>query len=174
MKPILLGKDAGGNPVYLTPAMRRATHMHVVGSSGTGKSKFLEWMIRQDIHEGHGFCVIDWHGKLYNDVVRFCAHLDVGIRKDYRRLVLLNPSRPDFITGFNPFMNPGEDISTQVSKRIDATIKPWGANTTNETPTFARLARVLYTFMAESEPTLGPQSHQKTRNRCRRTRHSPI
>jgi len=154
MKPIVIGKDAAGKPICLTEEMRQSTHMHVIGGSGTGKSKFLEWMIRKDIREGHGFCVIDWHGKLYNDVVRYCSHLDVGLYNDFRKVVLLNPSRPDFITGFNPFMNPGDDISTQVSKRIDATIKPWGANNTNETPTFARLARVLYTFMAEAGQTL--------------------
>ena len=145
MKPIIIGKDASGKAVLLTPEMRRSTHMHVVGGSGTGKSKFLEWMIRKDIREGHGFCVIDWHGKLYNDVLRYCTQLDVGLLDDFRKIVLLNPSRPEFITGFNPFMNPGDDISTQVSKRIDATIKPWGAKNTNETPSFARLAPILFT-----------------------------
>jgi hypothetical protein len=154
MKPIIIGRNAAGKPIQLTPEMRRNTHMHVVGGSGTGKSKFLEWMIRKDVREGHGFCVIDWHGKLYNDVLRYCAQLDVGLLNDFRNIVLLNPSRPEFITGFNPFMNPSDDISTQVSKRIDATIKPWGAKNTNETPTFSRLARVLYTFMAEAGQTL--------------------
>src|SRR5205085_10270618 len=98
--------------------MRKGTHMHVIGSSGTGKSKFLEWLIRKDIREGHGFCLLDWHGELYNNVLRYCAHLDVGLYDDFRKLILLNPSQPEFVTGFNPFMSNGASISVQVANRV--------------------------------------------------------
>jgi len=132
--------------------------MHVIGGSGTGKSKFLESIIHGDLREGHGLCLIDWHGSLFRDVLTYCQHFNIGLPhfgvSDFRSVILLDPSHPNFITGFNPFMNRGDDISTQVSKRIDATVKPWGATNTNETPTFARLARVLYTFMAEAGETL--------------------
>ena len=103
MKRIHLGLNANGKPVHLTEEMRRNTHLHCVGGSGTGKSKFLECLIRQDIKQGQGFCLIDWHGTLYNDLLRYCTQLDIGLLDDFRSLVLLNPSRPDFITGFNPF-----------------------------------------------------------------------
>src|SRR5207247_6331723 len=119
MNHILIGKNASGKPLYLTPEMRQASHMHVIGGTRTGKSKFLEWMMRKDIREGHGFCLIDWHGSLYHDILHYCSHLDVGLYNDFRSIVLMDPSQPDFITGFNPFMNPGEDISTQVTRRID-------------------------------------------------------
>src|SRR5687767_6200086 len=109
--PITIGLDANGNRLSITPEMRRSTHMHVIGGSGTGKSKFLEWLIRQDINEGNGLCLLDWHGTLYEDVLRFCAYKDVGLCNDFRKLILLNPSNPKFITGFNPFMNEGDDIS---------------------------------------------------------------
>lgn len=154
MKPIIIGQNARGEPVAITPEMRQSTHTHVIGGSGKGKSKFLEWMIRRDIREGHGFCLIDWHGTLYNDVLRYCSQLDVGLHKDFRSLILLNPSKPDFVTGFNPFMNQGADISTQVSRRIDATIRPWGITDTNMMPTFERLCRLLYTFAVERRETL--------------------
>jgi hypothetical protein len=154
MKPIIIGQNARGEPVTITPEMRQSTHTHVIGGSGKGKSKFLEWMIRRDIREGHGLCLIDWHGTLYNDVLRYCSQLDVGLHKDFRSLILLNPSKPDFVTGFNPFMNQGADISTQVSRRIDATIRPWGITDTNMMPTFERLCRLLYTFAVERQETL--------------------
>src|SRR5258706_901362 len=104
MSSICLGHDANGRPVTLKPEHRRTTHMHVIGGSGTGKSKFLEWMIRRDLRQGNGLCLIDWHGTLYNDVLRYCAYQDVGLAGDFRSVVLLNPSQPDFITGFNPFV----------------------------------------------------------------------
>src|SRR5437016_4892610 len=126
MNSILIGRNAAGSPLVLTPQHRANTHMHVIGGSGTGKSKFLEMLIRSDIRAGHGLCLIDWHGTLYNDVLRYCSHLDVGLYDDFRSLVLLDPSRCQFVTGFNPFMNRGEDVSAQVSRRIAATIRPWG------------------------------------------------
>ena len=49
----------------------RSRHLHVVGASGTGKSKFLEMLIRQDIVAGRGVCVIDPHGPLADAIVRF-------------------------------------------------------------------------------------------------------
>ena len=154
MKSVLIGLDANGKPLLVTPQMRRSTHMHVIGGSGTGKSKFLEWLIRKDIREGHGLCLIDWHGTLYQDVLRYCAHLDIGLYNDFRSLILLNPSRPDFVTGFNPFMNQGNDIATQVANRIAATIRPWGITDTNLMPTFERICRLLYTFAVEQQQTL--------------------
>ena len=158
MKPILIGKNTSGEPMYLDSKLRQSTHMHVIGSSGRGKSKFLEQLIRQDLKAGHGLCLIDWHGTLYKDVLRYCADLDIGLPRwgspDFRSVILLDPSQPDFITGFNPFMNPGPDVSTQVTRRIKATIRPWGITNTNDMPTFEFVARLLYTFMAETRQTL--------------------
>jgi len=154
MSSILLGHDAASRPVYLTAEQRQSTHMHVIGGSGTGKSKFLEWMIRRDIRAGRGLCLIDWHGTLHNDIVRYCAFQDAGLEGDSRGVVLLNPSQPDFVTGFNPFASSGGDISVQVSRRVDATIRPWGVTNTDQTPTFARVCRLLYTFMIEEGQTL--------------------
>jgi len=39
----------------------RKIHFYVVGASGTWKSKFLEFLIRQDIAKGNSFGVIDPH-----------------------------------------------------------------------------------------------------------------
>ena len=59
---MVLGLNANGTPIELSPEMRKRTHFHVIGGSGTGKSKFLEWMISRDIRAGRGLCLIDWHG----------------------------------------------------------------------------------------------------------------
>jgi len=48
----------------------RKIHFYVVGASGTGKSKFLEFLIRQDVEKGNGFGVIDPHGDLIEDIIR--------------------------------------------------------------------------------------------------------
>jgi len=154
VKPLFLGWNANGTPVTLPMKTRQTTHTHVIGGSGTGKSKFVEWMIRGDVSEGQGLCVLDWHGTLYKNVLQWCAYHDMGLFDDYRKLVLLNLSEPQHITGFNPFMNTGADVGPLVNRRISATVKPWGQQNTNDMPTFERVCRLVYTFAVETRETL--------------------
>jgi len=37
----------------------RKSHMHVIGSSGSGKAKFLEWMIRGDHQNRHIYIQVE-------------------------------------------------------------------------------------------------------------------
>src|SRR5437762_1294346 len=97
MKPLTLGYDAQGKPIRLKPDDRK-THMHVIGASGSGKSKFLESLMRGDLRNRQGFCLIDPHGTLYQAVVDYCAHHVLD-----REVILLNLSEPGPVIGFNPF-----------------------------------------------------------------------
>jgi len=154
MKPLLLGHDAAGRTVQLTPDDRRI-HMHVIGSSGSGKSKFLEWMIRGDLHNRQGFCLIDPHGTLYNDVLNYCAHRVLD-----RDIVLLNLSSPGRIVAFNPFLRADDaDISVQVDRRITATMHAWGVDNTDQTPTLERTLRLIYTVMLDQNLGLPQVQH---------------
>ncbi|MBI1862899.1 type IV secretion system DNA-binding domain-containing protein, partial [Candidatus Microgenomates bacterium] len=49
----------------------RMRHAYIIGRTGTGKSELLIEMIKQDIEAGHGVCVIDPHGDLIEDALRF-------------------------------------------------------------------------------------------------------
>lgn len=49
----------------------RRRHMYVIGRTGTGKSEFLKNMARQDIVAGEGVAVIDPHGDLVDDLLKF-------------------------------------------------------------------------------------------------------
>lgn len=42
----------------------RFRHLYLIGQTGTGKSVFLESLIKQDIRNGRGVCVVDPHGDL--------------------------------------------------------------------------------------------------------------
>jgi uncharacterized membrane protein YgcG len=149
-----LGFDACGGKICLSPDERRA-HMHVIGSSGSGKSKFLEWLMRGDLDNGQGFCLIDPHGELYEEVVHYAAHK--VLRRD---IILLNLSKPDSIIGFNPF-EPSLDVDTsaQVDRRIAATLRAWNVRSTDETPTLERTLRLVYTIMIEQNLGLGEVNH---------------
>ncbi len=144
MKPLFLGHDACERVVTLTPEEREA-HMHVIGSSGSGKSKFLEQMIREDFKNNQGFCLIDPHGTLYQEVLDYASHKVLK-----RDIVLLDLSKPEFIIGFNPFRKAEEgDVSVQVDRRIRATMHAWGVENADQTPTLERTLRLIFTTLLE-------------------------
>jgi hypothetical protein len=49
----------------------RFRHFYVIGQTGTGKSSILQVMIRQDLKNGDGLCIIDPHGSLIEDILPF-------------------------------------------------------------------------------------------------------
>jgi len=49
----------------------RRRHIYIIGKTGVGKSVLLQDMAIQDIKEGHGVCVIDPHGDLIDNIVRY-------------------------------------------------------------------------------------------------------
>ena len=154
MKALHLGYDATKRAIRLRPEDRK-THMHVIGSSGSGKSKFLEWMIRGDLKNRQGFCLIDPHGTLYNDVLAYCAHHVLD-----RDIVLLNLSSPSSVIGFNPFhKSTSADVSVQVDRRIAATMHAWNVANTDQTPTLERVLRLVYTSMLEQDLGLPQVQH---------------
>ncbi|MFH0979809.1 MAG: DUF87 domain-containing protein [Candidatus Roizmanbacteria bacterium] len=57
-------------PVHIGFEDRRR-HIYIIGKTGTGKSVLLEDMAIQDIKAGYGVCVIDPHGDLIDNIVKF-------------------------------------------------------------------------------------------------------
>lgn len=69
----------------------RRRHLYIVGQTGTGKSKFMEHMIIQDIQNGKGVCVIDPHGDMVERILQFVP------RHRFQDVIYFNPgdvSRP--------------------------------------------------------------------------------
>jgi len=70
---ILLGKNVHRNvetPIRITPE-DRLRHFYVIGQTGTGKTTLLKTMIRQDILNGEGVCMIDPHGSDIQEVLSY-------------------------------------------------------------------------------------------------------
>ena len=55
-------------PVYISDADRQR-HMYIIGKTGTGKSKFLQSLLLQDIEAGKGLCFIDPHGDAVEELL---------------------------------------------------------------------------------------------------------
>lgn len=57
-------------PVHIGLEDRRR-HVYIIGKTGTGKSELLFDMATQDIKEGRGVCLIDPHGDLIDNILRY-------------------------------------------------------------------------------------------------------
>jgi len=49
----------------------RRRHVYIIGKTGVGKSVLLHDMAIQDIKAGHGVCVIDPHGDLIDEIIKY-------------------------------------------------------------------------------------------------------
>lgn len=73
----------------------RFRHFYVIGQTGTGKSSILQVMIRQDLKNGDGFCVIDPHGSLIEDILPFIP------RERADDVIIFNPADLERPMGLN-------------------------------------------------------------------------
>ncbi|MBI2638739.1 type IV secretion system DNA-binding domain-containing protein [Candidatus Peregrinibacteria bacterium] len=116
----------------------RRRHLYMVGKSGTGKSKMLELLIKEDILAGHGVGVLDPHGDLVDAVLRYVPENRID------DIVYFNPADFDFPVAFNPLEQVPQEMRVRVTIGfIDIFKKLFGNNWTN------RLEHVLrYTTLA--------------------------
>jgi hypothetical protein len=149
-RPLSLGTDLFGQTVHL-PESVRATHMHVLGASGRGKSKLLEHLIREDVRRGHGLCLIDPHGYLYRDLIRW---LETNGFADDRQVILFEPGDGEWTFAFNPLDFRGEELSFGVDAMVRACAAVWGGEDSSRTPLLKRCLRSVFYVLAEKELSL--------------------
>jgi hypothetical protein len=103
------------------PLKDRAIHMYVIGTSGSGKTKFLEFPIQQDIRLGNGFGIIDPHGDLIDETIGFLAQYYDQTHDDsiFDRVVIVDPTDPKFTVAFNPLeILPGVEPIEQAQELV--------------------------------------------------------
>ena len=68
---IVLGKNIfrGQETLVRMPDGDRRRHLYVIGQTGTGKTSLMKELIRQDIENGKGACVVDPHGEFAEHVL---------------------------------------------------------------------------------------------------------
>ena len=106
------------------PQSERRRHFYVIGASDTGKSKFLEHLINQDIKNGAGFGIIDPHGDLIEDVKEHLAALVCqGLDE---RVILIDPADKDNSVCFNPLERAeGEEAAAVAAELVEVFAKIW-------------------------------------------------
>lgn len=95
-KYILGVNEHNGNEVSVTLSDEmKLRHIHMIGSTGVGKSTLMANMMLDDINKGNGCALFDPHGDIVNDVLlRIPEH-----RKD--DVIVIDPSDTNFPIGFN-------------------------------------------------------------------------
>ena len=139
--PVVFGEDGDGRRVCVSPE-QRSMHLHVIGATGRGKSRFLEQLIRQDIRHRHGLCLIDPHGELFGEVVRWCARHDLQHR---RRVHVIDPNDTSWTLGFDPLRcDDPEYLPRTVDSAVGACAQVWGGEDTSKTPLLKRCLRAIF------------------------------
>lgn len=140
----------------LLPSRKNAgTHAHIIGASRSGKSRFIESLVQHALYQEPGFCVVDWHGTLYDGILNYLAYHET----DHRPIYLLDPSSGTFITRYNPFMSETANPVGTAMGYVNALVQTWGAQDTNATPRINQIARILFVAAVATGETLPNIAH---------------
>lgn len=106
-------------------------HMHILGTTGEGKSKFIEYLIRENIKRGQGVCFLDPTDRAdtaYN-ILRWCC------KQGFKKVCLVDPHtihRYGKLTAIQPFNYRYEPATVA---NLEDTIKTvFQVKDTTETP----------------------------------------
>ena len=145
-----IGTLSGGHLLFIDD-VARTMHTHICGGTGKGKSTLLEHMIRQDIRNGAGVCVIDPHGghqdNLYNNILRW---LDESNYHEERTVHLIDPSDKSHVLGFNPLQRIKDvDLSVITDAALEAMEVAWDGENTTDKPRLRRIITGTFALLAE-------------------------
>lgn len=154
-----LGKFIAGERQLDLSGNARARHLYVCGGTGVGKSKFLEYCVRQDILNWRdskcGLVLLDPHGLVYQNTMAWLAHHDLK-----RPVIPIELRRDDWIVSYNALRRrKGADSAVVVSNFIRALSHVWGEGGTDRTPLFARLAGAILLTLYENGYTVSDFPH---------------
>ena len=152
---LLLGTIEGGNKLTWTEKQRR-THMYVSGVTRSGKSRFVQSLIQQDIEKNwrhkQGLLLLDPHAELYDGVLAFLANQP----KLWRRpVILIDLRKDDWIVAYNLLKTrPGIDPSVVATSFVESITHAFGGANPTETPRLARIARMFIHALFDAKRTL--------------------
>jgi len=122
--------------------------MYVLGITGQGKSKLLEYCLFQDITAGRGCGLLDPHTDLAQDLLAYLAASGFFARPGNReRLIYFDPSRSDYLIPFNVLATSYPPYVTAMNL-VEAFRRTW-PESLREAPRFTNiLLAALLTLIA--------------------------
>jgi type IV secretory pathway TraG/TraD family ATPase VirD4 len=106
----------------------RRQHVYILGKTGAGKSTLIKNMAIQDIRNGAGVAVVDPHGDLAEDLLRFIPKTRIN------DVVYFNPADVEFPAGLNILEVKTDDEKQLVASSLVSVFKhlwrdSWGPRT---------------------------------------------
>src|SRR4051812_20551023 len=125
----LVGHDLTGDTAVWLSLRSRMSGLYMLGKQGRGKTNALLSLIIQDLHQGHGLCVLDPHGDLTVDILACTpAHRE----QDVILLDLQDSAHPfafDLFAGIDPTdlasLAMGEERLIGIFKKVWGEVS-WG------------------------------------------------
>ncbi|MDQ2946115.1 MAG: type IV secretion system DNA-binding domain-containing protein [Acidobacteriota bacterium] len=151
---LILGKLPGRDRNLGLTREQRAKHLYVCGSTGTGKSKFLENLIRQDIRDWSkskcGLLLLDPHGNLYDNLINWLVWSEFD-----RPIIPIDLRQDDWVVSYNLLRQRKlADPGVLVENLIGAMAYVWGQGGTDQTPLFEQWAANVLGTLYEKNLTL--------------------
>jgi len=128
--------------------------MYVIGMSGNGKSKLLEYCLYQDIAASRGCGLIDPHSLLADDLLRLLVTRNVLADPDIRhRLIYVDPARTDYVVPFNVLATQAEHPYDVAAAVLEAFRRTW-PECLSEAPHFSNVVTAALIVLIENGLTL--------------------
>ena len=107
-----IGRGTDGE-LFLTEE-ERESHLHILGTTGEGKSRFIEHLIRGDIKQGNGVCFLDPSDRANTAyrILRYCASIG------FDKVCLIDPYRRPLAC-----IQPFTKYKASTVANIDSTIR---------------------------------------------------
>lgn len=125
----------------------RTDHLHILGTTGEGKSKFIEHLIREDIRRGNGVCLLDPTDRAetaYN-ILKFC------IQEGHEKVCLIDPHTKR-ITAIQPFHYEHKEAT--VANLMDTVRVLFQSKDAAETPKIQRYLSAIINVLHNAKMTL--------------------
>ena len=152
---LVLGQDSNGEAIRMS-ADQRSRHLWIPGLTGSGKTSFMEGLIRQDIEQWVrtecGICVIDPDGALYRQVVAWMAERELWMP---RPLWPIDLTQDDWVIAFDVLRQRGIKHAT-IAKNVTAALAHcMGQGDLSQTPRFTRVMVCVLRALIEANRPIG-------------------
>lgn len=140
---------------------RRLRHSEIVGTTGSGKTNALAYLMKQDINRGRGLMLIDPHGgdptspltsdSLYSTMLAHCNRLHLVERG---MVHVIDPARQTHSAGFNPLAPvAGFQPDVLADMMLQCVEKVWQEDT-HQKPATRAVLRATFIALIELELTI--------------------
>jgi hypothetical protein len=129
----------------------RANHIHILGSTRQGKSKFIESLIRHDLDNGYGCTLLDpsENASTAHSVLKYC------IKKNYTNVLWIDLNDQHVIPTINPLAWRGPAAASGiVASCMDAVRLLWGQTEWQTTARIQTYLKAIFTALYFAKATI--------------------